>query len=147
MLKKNRIALLLVLCLCVVGISTACGSTSIQSAQTGNLDNTILGTWTVTSVINDDGEHLSIADYCNSIGLDAKTLESSYTFGQDGKGTCSLWGGAIKEDLNYSIFGENVVINLGDSQSEMTYQPETGELLYTAPENGLTTILSKAANS
>lgn len=128
---------------------SACGDTNAESlkTETGDLANTILGEWTVTSVINDDGEHLSIADYCKSIGLDAKTLESTYTFGQDGKGTCSLWGGAIKEDINYSIYGDNVVINIQDSQSEMTYQPETGALLYTAPENGLTTVLTKSANS
>lgn len=83
-------------------------------------------TWTLSTLIDKEGNEKSVKEYAKQLGLKQSMVQSSFSFSDKGAVTANL-GGANRSG-KYEIDGSTVKVTVGDSKYELTYDEDKGTL-------------------
>lgn len=137
----KRISLLIVISMLFVMALSSCGGSSAP-----DLNKEIIGTWTLTSIIDPDGNEMVIEDFAAANGIDVSGLIASYTFADDGSMVAEI--GGIGVEATYEITSDTTVVvtfisDEATSEATFNYDAEANILTYLDTSTNVTSILTK----
>ena len=140
----KKIALLLALCMMCTVAFCGCGdkdtkkssTASPDTAQADSVEESVIGTWGVSEIIDAEGNSQSFEDFCQAQGVEPEQVGGVYTYNEDGSVVVTVAG--VDVEGTYKVDGETITTN--GKSSVYTYNAEDDTLEATDENTGNTSI-------
>ncbi len=127
-IKVSSLLLALMLVFALVG----CG---------GSEEVSIEGSWELSGFVDADGNEYTVADFAESMGATADTLEITYDFTAEGDMTMTMAG--MEFAGTYEFDGASVSMTFEGQTSESEYDADADAIVTTDPATGMTSIITR----
>ncbi|MFA6947760.1 MAG: hypothetical protein WCQ72_02155 [Eubacteriales bacterium] len=133
----RKLSFLMVICVVCSMVFASCGKKDDAEVD---LATEIVGAWTLTNIIDADGNSYTLEEYCAANGVDSEGLELTYTFAADGTVVGDIAG--IGVEGTYEIVSDTTV-NMTFETGILSAEYSDGELVSTDAASGISSVLSK----
>ena len=142
----KKIALLLALCMMCTVAFCGCGdkdtkkssTASPDTAQNDSVEESVIGTWGVSEIIDADGNSQTFEEYCQAQGVTPEQVGGKYTFNDDGSAICTVAG--VDVEGSYEFDGSTLTLTINGTSTPYTYNAENDTLECTDANLGSTSI-------
>lgn len=145
----KKIALLLALCMMCTVAFCGCGdkdtkkssTASPDTAQNASVEESVIGTWGVSEIIDADGNRQTFEEYCQAQGVTPEQVGGKYTFNDDGSAICTVAG--VDVEGSYEFDGSTLTLTTNGTSTPYTYNAENDTLECTDANTGATSVFVK----
>ena len=145
----KKIALLLALCMMCTVAFCGCGdkdtkkssTASPDTAQNDSVEESVIGTWGVSEIIDADGNRQTFEEYCQAQGVEPEQVGGKYTFNDDGSAICTVAG--VDVEGSYEFDGSTLTLTTNGTSTPYTYNAENDTLECTDENTGATSVFVK----
>ena len=145
----KKIALLLALCMMCTVAFCGCGdkdtkkssTASPDTAQNDSVEESVIGTWGVSEIIDAEGNSQSFEDFCQAQGVEPEQVGGVYTYNDDGSVIVTVAG--VDVEGSYEFDGSTLTLTLNGTATPYTYNAENDTLECTDENLGSTSVLVK----
>ena len=145
----KKIALLLALCMMCTVAFCGCGdkdtkkssTASPDTAQNDSVEESVIGTWGVSEIIDAEGNSQSFEDFCQAQGVEPEQVGGVYTYNDDGSVIVTVAG--VDVEGSYEFDGSTLTLTINGTSTPYTYNAENDTLECTDENLGSTSVLVK----
>ena len=145
----KKIALLLALCMMCTVAFCGCGdkdtkkssTASPDTAQNDSVEESVIGTWGVSEIIDADGNRQTFEEYCQAQGVEPEQVGGKYTFNDDGSAICTVAG--VDVEGSYEFDGSTLTLTTNGTSTPYTYNAENDTIECTDENTGATSVFVK----
>ncbi|MBQ9674011.1 MAG: hypothetical protein IJV39_05250 [Ruminococcus sp.] len=101
----------------------------------------VVGEWTITSIIKADGTQQSYENYCTDNGIDASKAQAVYNFEEDGKFGATVLG--IKLEGTYTIDDTKISAVINGNTTEFEFDADKDTLTSKDSKTGISSVLTR----
>ncbi len=158
----KKIALIMALGLIATGALAGCGGSNESSSEAESsavvsvaedsatdsgeesTDNSsVVGNWTLSSIVSADGTSQTLEEYCAEQGVDSEGVQATYTFAEDGSAEASI--GGIGTAMTYTFDGSTLTYTVTETgvEATMTYDADEDTLTSTDESTGVSSVCTR----
>ena len=145
----KKIALLLALCMMCTVAFCGCGdkdtkkssTASPDTAQNDSVEESVIGTWGVSEIIDAEGNSQSFEDFCQAQGVEPEQVGGVYTYNDDGSVVVTVAG--VDVEGTYEFDGSTLTLTTNGTSTPYTYNAENDTLECTDANTGATRVFVK----
>ena len=142
----KKMALFLALCMMGTAVFCGCGdkdtkkssTASPDTAQNDSVEESVIGTWGVSEIIDAEGNSQSFEDFCQAQGVEPEQVGGVYTYNEDGSVVVTVAG--VDVEGSYEFDGSTLTLTTNGTSTPYTYNAENDTLECTDENTGNTSI-------